>query len=657
MMPAPPGRDNTPTAASTARESDEQLLTLQPSRREQSVGQAIARARDGLLSLQRADGHWRFELEADSTLPAEYVLMMHFMDEIEPSLERRLGAYIRAQQNRDGGWSLYPGGGIDVSCSVKAYYALKLIGDATSAPHMRRARTAILERGGAARVNVFTRIVLAQFEQIPWRAIPFLPAELIYLPAVRGVPFHLLRVSYWSRTVIVPLLILYSLGRRARNPRALGVAELFVTAPDRERHWFAVRSRPNRVFLAGERFLRQLEPLIPWEVRRRAIARCEEWMVARLNGEDGLGGIFPAMINAYEALDALGYGPEHPWRRAAKRALELLLVDRGEQTYCQPSLSPVWDTALSALALQEAGGVNAKIDRALGWLAERQLLDAAGDWRERRPYLAGGGWAFQYRNDRYPDLDDTAAVGWAMHRSGSEAFRKRLQRAAQWIEGMQSADGGFAAYDADNTDYYLNEIPFADHGALLDPPSEDVTARCLVLLSLAGSSYRPARDRAVEFLTRKQQPDGSWWGRWGTNYIYGTWSVLAAFEAAGIPGRDPRVRRATAWLRSIQHTDGSFGESNDTYRGDSLAGDGPSTPEQTAWALLALMAAGETGSEAVARGIRWLVSQQDERGLWSSPWFNAPGFPRVFYLHYHGYSAYFPLWALARYHNQGGSPR
>jgi squalene-hopene/tetraprenyl-beta-curcumene cyclase len=345
-------------------------------------------------------------------------------------------------------------------------------------------------------------------------------------------------------------------------------------------------------------------------------------------------------------------------RKTAKRALELLLVERGEMTYCQPCVSPVWDTGLAALALEEAGGAEAEIRRALDWLAARQLLDQPADWQEYRPRLAGGGWAFQYRNDYYPDLDDTGVVAWAMHRADAAGYASVIQRAAVWLAGMQSRNGGFASFDADNTSHYLNEIPFADHGALLDPPTEDVTGRCVALFSLLGETYHPARDRAIDFLTHAQQANGSWWGRWGTNYIYGTWSVLAAFELAGIPAADERLRRAVAWLESVQHDDGGFGETNDSYEDPKLAGSGAAAPEQTAWALLALMAAGEVKSEAVSRGIAWLLAAQGADGLWHSDRFNAPGFPRVFYLRYHGYSAYFPLWALARYRTLlgAGSP-
>ena len=614
---------------------------------------AVARARQALLDQREPDGHWCFEFEADCTIPAEYVLMMHYMDEVDTGLEQRIARYLRKHQMAEGGWPLYPGGRMDVSCTVKCYFALKLIGDDPDSEPMRRAREAILAAGGAARANVFTRIMLAQFRQIPWHGIPFMPVELILLP--RWFSFHFLKVSYWSRTVMVPLLILVSLHRHARNPRSVDVQELFVTPPDRERKWFQIRSLRGGILLYLERAARNFEVIIPWGVRRWAFRRCERWMVARLNGEGGLGAIFPAMVNAYEALDALGYGPEHPLRRSAKKALQLLLIERGDMTYCQPCVSPVWDTGLAVLALQEAGGAEEEVRKALDWLRERQLLEEPADWREYRPRLRGGGWAFQYRNDYYPDLDDTSVVAWAMHQADPGAYAENISRAAEWLAGMQSRNGGFAAFDANNTHYALNEIPFADHGAMLDPPTEDVTARCVALFSRLADPYGRTCERAIRYLTRTQQSNGAWWGRWGTNYIYGTWSVLMAFEQAGIPCEDVRVRRAVEWLKSIQHEDGGFGETNDTYDDSSLAGQGQATPEQTAWALLALMAGGEARSDAVARGIDWLLRQQDEDGLWSTGLFNAPGFPRVFYLRYHGYSAYFPLWALARYRESAGT--
>ncbi len=616
-----------------------------------ALDRAIDAARERLLARQHPDGYWLYELEADCTIPAEYILMLHYLGESEPLLESRLAEYLRTHQNADGGWSLYPGGALDVSCSVKCYFALKLAGDRIDAPHMHRARAAILKAGGAARSNVFTRIALALYGELPWRGVPFVPVEIVLLP--RWFPFNLSKVSYWSRTVMVPLSVLTTLKPRAANPRNVHIRELFVTAPDEERHYFRPRSLLNRVLFVAEEILRRFEPLIPRRLRAHALRKAERWILERRNGEGGLGAIFPAMVNAYEALALLGYPAGHSARRETRKAIDDLLVVHDRDAWCQPCVSPVWDTGLTCLALQEDGGAPDAVRRALDWLAARQLLDEAGDWREYRPALPGGGWAFQFRNDAYPDLDDTAVVARAMHQSDDRArFGHAIGRAADWLAGMQSRNGGFAAFDADNDHHWLNQIPFADHGALLDPPTSDVSARVLLLLSLLDRPQdRAVRERVLAFLRREQTPEGAWFGRWGTNYIYGTWSVLAALNAAGIGNDAPEMRRAVAWLKSVQQADGGWGESNDSYADPHLAGRGEkSTACQTAWALLALIDAGAAASPEVARGIAFLLRTQSD-GEWRDHPFNAPGFPRVFYLKYHGYSRYFPFWALVRYRN------
>ncbi len=609
-------------------------------------------ARETVLSLQHKDGHWCFPLEADCTIPAEYILMMHFMDEVDVDLEIKLARFIRAQQDlKHGGWPLYYGGHLDLSCTVKAYYALKLAGDSPDAAHMARARAVVLEQGGAARANVFTRIVLAMYDQIPWRGIPVVPAELILLP--RWFPFHLSKVSYWSRAVMVPLSILCTLKARAANPRRVQIRELFTVAPEDEQHYFPpALSRLNRLFMLIERVISRLEPLFPQSLRRFAVRRAERWIIERLNGECGLGAIFPAMVNAHEALALLGYAYDHPYREQCRKALQGLLVDEGEHIWCQPCTSPVWDTVLTCLALQEDQSIDQQpVRKALDWLVMQQILDEPGDWRDSCPQLLGGGWAFQYANPHYPDLDDTAAVAWALHQGDFSMHHQSLARAANWLAGMQSSDGGFAAFDIDNTCHYLNEIPFADHGALIDPPTSDVTARCVGLLAKYGESrHQDAVQSGMAFLFREQESNGAWFGRWGTNYIYGTWSVLEAFRLAKLDTEHIAIRRAVQWLISVQREDGGWGESNDTYFKPAQAGQfETSTSFQTAWALLGLMAAGEVDSQPVRNGINYLLRSQSSDGLWEEPWFTAPGFPRVFYLKYHGYSKYFPLWALARY--------
>jgi squalene-hopene/tetraprenyl-beta-curcumene cyclase len=616
---------------------------------------AIEAGRAGLCERQALEGYWQFQLEADCTIPAEYIMMMHFLGEIDTGLEARLAVYLRARQADHGGWPLYPGGDFNISCSVKAYFALKLAGDSAEAPHMARARAAILSHGGAAASNVFTRIALALFAQLPWRGVPYIPVEIVLLP--RWFPFNLYRVSYWSRAVMVPLTILCTLKPRASNPRQVQIGELFTVPPEEERNYFR---RPlgrttalTRLFLTLDRLGRSSDRLIPAALREHALRRAESWTLERLNGEDGLGAIFPAMVNALEVLAVRGYPKDDPRRVTAKNALEQLLVMEGPSAYCQPCISPVWDTALAALAMQDAGCASAlaSASRALEWLLPRQLLEAPGDWRLRRPNLAGGGWPFQRGNGHYPDLDDTAAVVWAMQRSADRGrYAHAVGRALDWLVGMQSNNGGFAAFDVDNSNYYLNEIPFADHGALLDPPTSDVTARVVTALAVVGRPQdAAAQARAIAFLRQAQEPDGSWFGRWGTNYVYGTWSVLTALAHAGIGSADPAVRRAVAWLHTRQNADGGWGESNDSYEPARAPERATSTPHHTAWALLGLVAAGEVETEAARRGVEYLLHTQQADGLWSDPSFTAPGFPRVFYLRYHGYCAYFPLWALAAY--------
>jgi squalene-hopene/tetraprenyl-beta-curcumene cyclase len=638
---------------------DETVRSTESSAR--SLDQQIESATQALLDCQRPDGHWVFELEADATIPAEYVLMRHYLAEpVDAVLEGKIALYLRRMQGAHGGWPLFHGGDFDMSASVKAYFALKMIGDAPAAEHMRRARDAILERGGAARCNVFTRILLSLYGILPWRSVPVMPVEIMLLPA--WFPIHITKISYWARTVIVPLLVLQALKAKARNPRGVRIDELFTAPPH------AVKPPPKAphqkwlwflLFRGIDAVLRALEPLFPQRLRRRAIDAAVAFVTERLNGEDGLGAIFPAMANSVMMFNVLGYARDHPHVVMARTSVEKLLVVKESEAYCQPCVSPVWDTALACHALLEAGGERAVAQacKALDWLGPRQVLDVAGDWIERRPDVRPGGWAFQYANPHYPDLDDTAVIVMAMDRARPPAdkrFRQRIERATNWIAGLQSRDGGWAAFDADNTYAYLNNIPFADHGALLDPPTEDVTARCVSMLAQLGKT--PGQDtalaHALDYLRRTQTEQGSWYGRWGMNHIYGTWSVLCALNAAGLDRAAPEIRKAVDWLISVQNADGGWGEDGTSYRLDYRGHDpAPSTASQTAWALLGLMAAGEIDQPAVARGIAYLMQMQVTDGLWEEDRFTATGFPRVFYLRYHGYRKYFPLWALARYRN------
>jgi squalene-hopene/tetraprenyl-beta-curcumene cyclase len=617
------------------------------------LDEAITRAAESLVALQHRDGHWVFELEADVTIPSEFILLQHYFGRIESDLQARIAGYVRATQGGDGGWPLFHGGALDISASVKAYFALKAAGDPVDAPHMKRARAAILAGGGARRCNVFTRILLALFGEVPWRAVPVMPVEIMLLPS--WSPFHIAKVSYWSRTVLVPLLVVMALRPRARNPLGVTVRELFLEPPEEVKDWIGgpTSSPLSLAFGMLDRLLRVAEPFFPADPRRRAIEKAVAFVTERLNGEDGLGGIFPAIANAAMMFDCLGYEPDQPSYATALSSLRKLLVLDGERSYCQPCLSPVWDTALACHALMdvEDARLKATITRGLDWLEAKQVLDVAGDWAVARPGLRPGGWAFQFENPYYPDLDDTAAVALALDRFGSARYRVAVDRAAEWVVGMQCRGGGWGSFDADNTHFYLNHIPFADHGALLDPPTADVSGRCLSFLTQIGyGREHPAVAAAIAYLRSEQEPDGSWFGRWGTNYIYGTWSVLTALNSAGIPADSPEVRRAVEWLVGCQHEDGGWGEGGESYWRGAPHGEAHySTSSQTAWALLALMAAEEVGHPAVARGIAYLTETQDQDGNWDEPWYTAVGFPRVFYLRYHGYRAFFPLWALARY--------
>jgi len=626
----------------------------------QGLEDNIDRAAQALMRRQRDDGHWVFELEADATIPSEYVLLRHYLGEPDDlELERKIAVYLRRVQGEHGGWPLFHGGAFDISASIKAYFCLKTIGDSPEAPHMTRARAAILAHGGLLRANVFTRILLAQFGELSWSDVPTIPVELILLP--RWFPIHLSRMSYWARTVIVPLLVLAALRRRARNPRQVGIQELFATtgrpraalAPHQHRGWASF-------FNALDRVLKAVEPLWPKKIRQRAVDRCVTFVTERLNGEDGLGAIYPAMANSVMMYDALGYPPDHPDYATARRSIDKLLVVRDDEAYCQPCVSPVWDTALAAQAMLEVqdGGADAAALGGLRWLKPLQELDAKGDWSERRPEVRPGGWAFQYRNAHYPDLDDTAVVVMAMDRAqrqsgAGQAYDEAIARGVEWIKGLQSGNGGWAAFDADNVDHYLNNIPFADHGALLDPPTADVSARCIGMLAqLRETPSNACMRRGIDYLEREQMPDGSWFGRWGVNYIYGTWSALSALGAVGLDRTAPSVAKAADWLIAIQNEDGGWGEDCTSYRLDYRGYErAASTASQTAWALLGLMAAGEVDHPAVRRGIAWLGKHQDATGLWRQDAYTGGGFPRVFYLRYHGYPAYFPLWALARYRN------
>ena len=600
---------------------------------------SIDSATQALLARQRPDGHWVFELEADATIPAEYVLLRHYLGEpVDAALEAKIAAYLRRIQGAHGGWPQFADGDLDVSATVKAYFALKMIGEPIDAEHMRRAREAVLARGGAARANVFTRIMLALFGFIPWRAVPVMPIEIMLLP--KWFPFHLDKISYWSRTVIVPLLVLMAKKPRARNAKGVRIDELFLEppqsigptpkAPQQKASWFWF-------FRGVDNVLRATEPYFPKASRQRAMDSAVAWVNERLNGEDGLGAIFPAMANSVMMFDVLGYPENHPPRAIARKSVEKLLAVHEHEAYCQPCVSPVWDTGLVCHTLLEVGGerATAEAKRGLDWLTPKQILDVRGDWIARRPDLRPGGWAFQYANAHYPDVDDTAVVAMAMDRvqnlSGLKDFDAALVRAKEWIVGMQSANGAWGAFDADNEFYYLNNIPFADHGALLDPPTEDVTARCLSMLAqfgetAANSDGGQARDRLSAphaTLGRKLvRPLGH---ELHLRHLVG--ACARSTPPASITPRRKCAKRVE-WLIAIQNADGGWGEDGSSYKLDYKGYErAPSTASQTAWALLGLMAAGDVDHPAVARGIAYLTAHAGRRRLLGRAALHRDGFP------------------------------
>jgi squalene-hopene/tetraprenyl-beta-curcumene cyclase len=614
----------------------------------------MTRAAQALLSRQSHDGHWRFDLEADVTIPAEYQFLQYFFGTVDKGREARMAKYIRERQHTNGSWPLYHGGPGDLSATVKAYFALKLAGDSPDAPHMAEARHWVRANGGAEKVNVFTRITLAMFGQLPWCTVPAMPAEIMFLP--KWWVFSLSKVSYWSRCVIVPLLIIFAKRPVIKVPAEQGVAELFVTPPDQIRHLdeFKPGKPIANAFLLVDRVLKAIDPLIPKFIRDGALRRAEKWTRDHAKGKGGIGAIFPAIANAAMALRLLGAAPDDPDFVRSVQAIEDLVLDGDDDAYCQPCVSPIWDTCLSLSAITEAGAhpEHPAVQQAMEWLFDQQVF-VPGDWCDQTPKLIPGGWAFQYENDLYPDVDDTGMVLMGLLRAGAldnEHKVKRVAQAVNWLLGMQNPDGSWAAFDVGNNYTYLNNIPFADHGALVDPGTSDLTARCVELLAMLGyDQHFPPVARALEFLRKEQEECGAWYGRWGVNYIYGTWSVLCGLGALGEDVAKPYIRKAAQWLKDVQNDDGGWGESCNTYDDPMLKGKGESTASQTAWALLGLMAAGETRSPEVKQGIEYLIKTQNEAGEWDEDAYTGTGFPRVFYLRYHGYSRFFPLWALATY--------
>ncbi|MBI3086596.1 MAG: squalene--hopene cyclase [candidate division NC10 bacterium] len=622
---------------------------------EAALDQVIQRGVELLLQGQDPAGFWVHELEADATITSEYLLLRRWLTIADAATEAKAIRHLQAIQLPEGGWPIYHNGPADISATVKAYFALKMAGVSPDAPGMARARQTVLELGGITRVNVFTKILLALFGEYPWDGVPCMPVEICLLP--RWFYFNLYEISYWSRTVLVPLLIIFAHRPVRPVPRDAGLDELYLLP--REQTAFSLPRDPRtftwrNFFLVVDRILRFHDRFAPRASRQRAIREATRWMLERMQGEGGLGGIYPAMANSVVALTCLGYPVDHPMVRKALREIDAQRVETADTLRVQPCLSPVWDTALTINTLIDAGlpPDHPALGRAGEWLLGKQTR-RAGDWRLKAPATPPGGWPFQFENEFYPDVDDTAAVLMALRKirvPDEEAKTRGIARGLNWILALQGRDGGWGAYDKDNNRMVFNLIPFADHGALMDPSTEDLAGRVLEALGYLGfRPDEPAAAKAIAFLTTRQCWDGSWYGRWGVNYLYGTWSVLAGLDAIGEDMGAPYVRKAVAWILSRQNPDGGWGESCYTYDDPRTAGMGKSTASQTAWALMALLHAGEAAHPAVARGIRFLLETRAPDGLWHEAEFTGTGFPRVFYLRYHGYSVFFPLWALALY--------
>jgi squalene-hopene/tetraprenyl-beta-curcumene cyclase len=624
------------------------------------VESAIKRAQDVLLSAQAPDGHWVGDLEANSTITSEYLLFCHMIDRVNREREAKMVRYLRDRQLPDGGFSLYEGGPANISATIKAYFAMKVAGVPMDDPAMAIARGRILAWGGPVEADVFTKILLALFGEYDWRGVPAMPVEIMLLP--RWSYFNLHEVSYWSRTVIVPLLILMDSKPVKRLPESCWLDELWPVPREQASLRFPRIPRPfspkrfiwKNLFIGVDDALKGWERLGPRPFRARAIEAARLWLEERLAVPGGLGGIFPAMTNAVLALRTLEYPEDHPLIAGQIKEIEDLGVETSTSLRYQPCVSPVWDTSLAANALIESGlpADHPQLVRAGEWMMDKQIT-VPGDWHAKRPNVPPGGWPFQYHNDFYPDLDDSAMVMMALAKTeGLDPGRKSrcIDRGLAWFVGMQGGDGGWGSFDADNDRLLFNNIPFADHGALLDPSTEDLTGRGLELLGTLGYGLdHPSAERALGFIRKSQHESGAWYGRWGVNYVYGTWSVLRGLGAIGEDCSKDYVQRAIAWLEERQNPDGGWGETLASYEDDTLAGRGESIPSQTAWALLALFAAQRCEGPVVEAGIRYLIAGQNEDGTWEDPLWNGTGFPRVFYLKYHLYAKYFPLWALGVY--------
>ncbi|MEX0676716.1 MAG: terpene cyclase/mutase family protein [Pirellulales bacterium] len=652
-----------------------------------AAGRAIERTGGFLLDEQHADGHWVAELEGDTILESEYILLLAFLGERTADVAIKAARYILARQLEQGGWTTYPGGPVDVSASVKAYFALKLTGHDPSSGPMQRARRAILAHGGADAVNSFTRYYLALLGQISYDGCPAVPPEALLLPS--WFPINLYRISAWSRTIIVPLSIMSACRPVARLDPRLHISELFLKPPADWPPLHCPGQSGGTGLVSWDRFFRSLDRALKFfhrrgwtPLRRRALARAEKWVVERFAGSDGLGAIFPPMIWSVIALKCLGYADDSPEMKYCRQHLDALVIEEHDTARLQPCKSPVWDTAITLRALS-AGGLEPSHQaarRAVDWLLEREVR-RRGDW-SKTVSAEPAGWSFEYANEFYPDVDDTAMVLMALagqvesagpgtlpadlrlvdHSSAasSNEARRRIavvdslaaasRRALAWVMALQNRDGGWGAFDRNNDHEFLCHVPFADHNAMIDPSTPDLTGRVLEALGRLGRRVGdPAVDRAAAYIRRSQQADGSWFGRWGVNYIYGTWQAIVGLSEVGVAADDPAIVRGANWLLAHQQPSGGWGESPDSYAQPHRRGQGPTTASQTAWALMGLVAAGHGQRAAVSRGIAYLVHKQRDDGTWHEAEFTGTGFPQVFYLRYHYYPIYFPLLALSQW--------
>jgi squalene-hopene/tetraprenyl-beta-curcumene cyclase len=605
-----------------------------------------------LLGQQSPQGYWVGELEGDTILESEYVLLLAFLGRERDPVCERACRYLRDHQLEDGGWANYPGGPIDLSASVKAYFAQKIIGIPADDPAMVRAREAILAAGGAQACNSFTRFYLALLGQMDYTECPSVPPEIVLIPSSLG--FSLAAMSAWTRTIVVPLSIMAALKPVRRLESAQGIAELFrgdlPRTPDRRRGGLSW----NNFFLGVDRVLKWLERHVPASWRKPGLRAAHCWMLDHLENSDGLGAIFPPMVYTVIALRSLGYEIDSAPVQWALRQIDDLLIEENDRVRVQPCVSPVWDTAIATIALADAKlpDFHPALLSAVRWLLDKEVR-TPGDWRVRRPGLEPAGWHFQFRNEHYPDIDDTAMVLLALQRTAlvdTPEVKAATERGVNWLLAMQNRDGGWAAFDVDIDNEVLTKVPFADHNAMLDPSCADITARVIELLGTLGyPADHPSIARALDYLWKTQEPQGSWYGRWGVNYIYGTWQVLQGLNALGLPMNHPQLQRAADWLESVQQPNGGWGESCCSYDDPEWMGRGDVTASQTAWAVLGLIAAGRAHGKAATRGMQFLLASQKPNGTWDEPAFTGTGFPRVFYLNYHLYRIYFPLMAISRY--------